>query len=225
MYFKITSFGKPNTIVPNYMIQLKTILTVLLLSVTFWSTGQVSEKDSCSRIIGKGEYHLADYASIGWTKEMQDTLAPLENHFKRCFCDNQDKIFLKSLKVKQEAIVEIEPEIINLKSCDGLYAFRVFFKKAKFTPHYFNGIWHEVFLISNNRIYYLNDLYRNDSLAVDRLIDVLTPELLKSFDIEDIEFFRKFGNRSVYWSDDSIEVPLIIYSDKGIVHFDNRRKE
>lgn len=210
---------------PNYMTHIKIILTILPLLSALYNSGQTAEKDSCKKIIGNNEYQLADYSDIGWTKQMQDTLIPLMNQFKHCFCDNQDTIFLNGLKDKQEAFVTIEPKIINLKSCDGLYSYRVFIKKSKLTPHYINGIWHEVFLVSNNKVYYLNDLYRTDTLAVDRLIDQLTPELLKLFDNKDIQSIRQFGNRTVYWSDYSIEVPLIIYSDKGLVHFDNRRKE
>jgi hypothetical protein len=193
--------------------------------VALWSTGQETEKDSCRRIIGKGEYLLADYSNVGWTKVMQDTLTPLVTHFKKCFCDNQDKVFLKTLKSKQDAFITIEPKITNLKSCDGLYSYRVFLKKSRLTPHFINGIWHEVFLVSNNRVYYLNDLYRKDTLAVEKLIDDLAPELLKLFSDRDIKSMRQYGNRTVFWSDNSTEVPLIIYSDNGVIYFDNRRKE
>jgi hypothetical protein len=210
---------------PNYMTSIKTILTILSLLWILWSSGQESKNDSCRRIIGKSEYLLADYSNIGWTKEMQDTLTPLVTQFRRCFCDNQDKIFLQSLKNKQDAFVTIEPKITNLKSCDGLYSYRVFLKQSKLTPHFINGIWHEVFLVSNNKVYYLNDLYNKDTLSVNKLIDNLTPDLLKLFSDTDIESMRKLGNQSVYWSYNSIEVPLIIYSDKGEIHFDNRRKE
>ena len=200
-------------------------LTVLLILVTFISYGQETAKVSCRKIIRKSEYLLTDYSFIGWTKEMQDTLTPLVKHFQHCFCDNPDKMFIKSLKSKQDAYVTIEPKITNLKSCDGLYAFRVFPKKSKLTPHFINGIWHEVFLVSTNKVFYLNELFRNDTLAVDKLIDHLTPELLKLFSEKDIESMRDYGNRTDYWSDNSTEVPLIIYYDKNVIHFDNRRKE
>ncbi len=200
----------------------KSILVILLITTTLRASGQT---DSCRRIIGKSEYSLADYSNIGWSKEMQDTLLVLKTQFKHCFCNNTDKIFLKSLETKRDAVIMIEPKIINLKSCDGLYSYRVFSKKSKLSVRFLNGIWHEVFLVSNSKVYYLNDLYRKDSLAVDRLIDNLTPELLKLFSDEDIEDIRAYGNRWTYWTDNSIEIPLIIYFDKGAIYFDNRRKE
>ena len=207
------------------MTSIKTILTIVPLLWTFWSSGQEAAKDSCRSIIGKSEYLLADYSNIGWTKEMQDTLTPLVTQFKQCFCDNQDKTFLRGLKSKHESFVTIEPKITNLKSCDGLYSYRITLKGPHLTPHFLNGIWHNVFLVSNNRIYYLNDIYCKDTLAVNKLIDNLTPKLLKLFSDKDIESIRQYGNRSVYWSDNSTEVPLVIYYDKGVIHFDNRRKE
>jgi hypothetical protein len=32
------------------------------------------------------------------------------------------------------------------------------------------------------------------------------------------------GNQSVYWTDNSIELPLVIYKSKDVLYFDNRRK-
>jgi hypothetical protein len=146
-------------------------------------------------------------------------------NLRSAFCNNADKKFSKGLNRKENAIVSIEPKISNLKSCDGLYSYRLFLKNSPLHPHWLEGIWHEVFLVSNNKVYYLNDLYHQDTLSVNKLIDQLTPELLKSFSEVDIESIRSYGNRSVFWTYNSVEVPLVLYSDKGVVYFDNRRKE
>lgn len=203
----------------------KNVLSIALFLCTLWVSGQETQNDSCIKIIGRSEYRLADYSMLGWTKEMVDTLRPLVSQFEECFCNNADKKILKGLNRKEYAIVSIEPKISNLKSCDGLYSYRLFLKNSPLHPHWLEGIWHQVFLVSNNKVYYLNDLYHQDTLAVNKLIDQLSPELLKSFNEKDIELIRSYGNRSVFWTYNSIEVPLIIYSDKGVIYFDNRRKE
>jgi hypothetical protein len=202
----------------------KHIIFTILLFIANFSFGQETKKNTCTKTIGRSEYRLADYSMLGWTKEMVDTLNPLVSQFEECFCNNPDKKFLKGLNRKENAIVSLEPKISNLKSCDGLYSYRFFPNKYPI-PRYVEGIKHQVFLVCDSEVYYLNDLYRKDSLAVNKLIDQLTPELLKSFSAEDIETIRNLGNSSVYWTDNSIEVPLVIYSDKGVIYFDNRRKE
>jgi hypothetical protein len=203
----------------------KHIIFTILLFIANFSFGQETKKDSCTKIIGKSEYRLADYSKIGWSQEMVDTLKPLIRQFEKCFCESKDKKFLRGLEGKEHAFITVEPKISNLKSCDGLYSYRLFLKNSPLHPHWLEGIWHQVFLVSNNKVYYLNDLYYQDTLAVNKLIDHLTPELLKSFNEKDIESIRSYGNRSVFWTYNSIEVPLIIYSDKGVIYFDNRRKE
>jgi hypothetical protein len=84
---------------------------------------------------------------------------------------------------------------------------------------------HFVFLVSDNKVYYLNDMYSKDSLSVNKLIEEKRPHLITSFNDKDIEIMKYLGNQNVYWTDNSTEVPLVIYIDKSILHFDNRRKE
>jgi hypothetical protein len=199
----------------------KTILTfsgILLTSLTF------GQSDSCRRFIGKTEYLLTEY-NIGWDKTMADTLKILGGHFKKCFCDNTNKTFIKGLRHNSEAFVSIEPKIVNLKTCDGLYSYRTLIKGQHLTPHFLNGIMHFVFLVSDNKVYYLNDMYSKDSLSVNKLIEEKRPHLITSFNDKDIEIMKYLGNQNVYWTDNSTEVPLVIYIDKSILHFDNRRKE
>lgn len=197
---------------------------MIVWKATLFASGQTMEKDTCSRMIGKSEYLLADYSNIGWSKEMRDTLYVLQNHFKQCFCDNQDKVFLKGLEKEQKAEVVIEPLIINLKSCDGLYAYRSFLKGPHLDPYFFNGIMHHVFLVSKGKVYYLNKRYAQDTLAVNKILDLEKPHLMTMLSERDIQIIDSLGSRSTYWTDNSIEVPLIIYSDKNAIHFDNRRK-
>jgi hypothetical protein len=156
---------------------------------------------------------------------MADTLKILGGHFKKCFCDNTNKTFIKGLRHNSEAFVSIEPKIVNLKTCDGLYSYRTLIKGQHLTPHFLNGIMHFVFLVSDNKVYYLNDMYSKDSLSVNKLIEEKRPHLITSFNDKDIEIMKYLGNQNVYWTDNSTEVPLVIYIDKSILHFDNRRKE
>ncbi len=193
---------------------------MLLTSLTF---GQSDSNDSCRRFIGKSEYLLTAY-NVGWDTVMLDTLNVLKGHFKKCFCDNTNKVFVKALHSTSEAFVSIEPQIINLKSCDGLYSYRVFKKGQHLSPHFLNGIMHFVFLVSDNKVYYLNELYSKDTLSVNELIEREKPHLITLFSDRDIEIMKYLGNQNIYWTDNSTEVPFVIYIDKNVLHFDNRRK-
>lgn len=209
---------------PNYMNPHKTIFTLLGVLLTGLTFGQSAANDSCRRFIGKSEYLLTTY-NIAWNQTMLDTLKVLGGQFKRCFCDNNNKTLITGLKKTENAFVTIEPQIINLKSCDGLYAYRVFTKGQLLTPHFLNGIMHSIFLVSNNKVYYLNDMYSKDSLSVDKLIEIEKPHLMTLFSDKDIEIMKFLGNQNIYWTDNSTEVPLVIYTDKNVLYFDNRRKD
>jgi hypothetical protein len=68
-------------------------------------------------------------------------------------------------------------------------------------------------------------MYSKDSLSVNKLIERERPHLITLFSYKDIEIMKYLGNQSIYWTDNSTEVPLVIYKDKNVLHFDNRRKE
>lgn len=63
----------------------KHIIFNLLLFIAHFSFGQETKKDTCTKIIGRSEYRLADYSKLGWSKEMVDTLRPLVSQFEECF--------------------------------------------------------------------------------------------------------------------------------------------
>lgn len=68
-------------------------------------------------------------------------------------------------------------------------------------------------------------MYSNDTLSVDKLIERERLHLLTLFSERDLEFMKFIGNRSTLWSDNNIEVPLVIYSDKNKIYWDNRRSK
>jgi hypothetical protein len=184
---------------------------------------QIDLSDSCSTTAGKAEFVLTDYTLLR-DSDLVDTLSILNDHFKRCFCENDNASFINDLQLEHEVIVSVEPKIVNLKTCDGLYAFRSFSKDHHHKPHYLNGIMHFVFLVSDNKMYYLNELYSLDSTSVDKRIAEERKHLKRFFISEDIQTMQYLGNQSVYWTDNNIELPLVIYKSKDVLYFDNRRK-
>jgi hypothetical protein len=193
------------------------LIATLIISLSLSSTICFGQKLE----IGKDEYSLQSYKDE-YKPEAQAKFKILKPFFKRFFCGSTDTSFTHSLDRRWNDTtkypgyyIAVEPLIVNTTSKDGLYSTRDYAKKGP-QGRYLNGFPHNVFLISGNHVFYLNNMYRDDTLKPDKIIDSCSEHLLTLFTKRDIKLMKFFADRSVLWSD-MIELgPCIIYKGNNV---------
>ena len=188
------------------------ILVILLSTIHLFGQNTNSQKNELK--IGNADYTLADY-SLEYSHQTVRKLHILKKHFKKCFCESTDSVFLKSLDTGS-CYFDIEPLLINLTSCDGLYSYRSFGKHNHVSARFLNGFPHNVFLVSQSHVYYLNRMYSHDTTAPDKLIEKETAHLLTLLQSDDIKIIKTLANQYTFWSNYITEFPFHIYNGKEL---------
>lgn len=180
--------------------------------------------------IGKNDYSLQTYKEE-YTAKAQLKFLILKPFFRKYFTDTTDTAFTHSLNRQWNdtskytgTYVSIEPLIINTSCKDGLYSTRGYPKKGWNAPRFLDGFPHYVFLISDNHVFWLNNIYEDDTLKPDKIIDSCSKHLLTLFSERDIRLMKMLADRRIWWTDMVQQCPYIVYKGKK-VYLDVRPNE